>query len=251
MVSIDRVIEFNDTAGNGKFDQSADAVLSYYGAKLYNQSSLLTAKQRAAHAASDGDVGDILWHGGFAWDHVQSSVQYASPSSAADPTAEPQLNVVMVNITTLPPHVQDSHAVPAGKVGLLSVEIIQEAQADDKEVEVRALHWQLVRFPLSVGVKSQNRKAGGAALCCGCFFFLTQVSTACPPDTDSAHTTNSAQDQSVHQQLSVHIELAVIRSSRRLPQATHRRWRWRWSWSSTCPISVAFTSAVPATPKLV
>ena len=181
MLSVDRIIEFNDTAGNGKFDQSADTVLSYYGAKLYNQSSLLTPKQHAVHAANGDDVGDIAWHGGFAWDHVQSSVQYASPDAATDPTAEPQLDVVMVNITTLPPHAHASRFAPVGKVGLLSVEIIQEAQADDKKVEVRewlALHFQTI---CKMGCKELRLS-------------LSICSTACSPPTDIANPANSAQD---------------------------------------------------------
>ena len=33
-MTVDRLLEYNDSQGNGKFDEDTDAIVSYYGSKL-------------------------------------------------------------------------------------------------------------------------------------------------------------------------------------------------------------------------
>ena len=94
MLSIDRVLEYNDTNGNGQFDESADSVISYYGAYMPS----LAPNYR-----------NLTWHGDFAWrrgvagDDVinKNDVTNSSRKHHADAVDSASLNVSTLPISSV------------------------------------------------------------------------------------------------------------------------------------------------------
>lgn len=116
ILSIDRVIEYNDTDGNGKFDEQADNVLSYYGAQMHNLSSFRSAE------------GQVSWHGNFDWEPVHCSEGRREVANGTG--SKSVLESVTLNIST-------STSNSSSSVGILSVDVIQQAHAETMENKVR------------------------------------------------------------------------------------------------------------------
>ena len=108
-MSVDRIIEFNDSSGDGKFDERTDAILSYYGAFLPD-----------ANTIGHDSRANTTWHGDFMWRNIQSQEKYNEGANTTEGRVRHPSRIVL-NVTTA--------EGDEGSPGIFSLLVTQDAKA--------------------------------------------------------------------------------------------------------------------------